>query len=196
MRHDNGSLDTRCARPKTETLIIAMASAAIILAAMPSYIIQMDAYPYCSTPAVRDWISLEIVATAAVVGVGIHVTILIVLALLPRMTTRRWMVAIAMVAIVLTVRIYLWNLAHQYRALAKYHESQHFALARGRHWSGSLDESRYISIGSFGYGSVGDAVLKGRDLAIVLWHIKLSEKYQYAALHPWIPIPPDPPKPD
>jgi hypothetical protein len=79
----------RCARPGIRTLLIAMASAAIGLAATRSYITYMDAYPYCSTPAVRDWFSPETVATAAVIGVGTHFAILIVLALLPRMTTRR-----------------------------------------------------------------------------------------------------------
>jgi hypothetical protein len=52
-----------------------------------------------------------------------------------------------------------------------------------------------MSIGSLGPGSV-DEELKGRDLARVLWYIKLSEKYQDAALRPWIPVPPDPPEPN
>ncbi len=179
----------RFARPRIQTLLVAMASAAVGLAAAPRYIAYMDAYPYCSTPAVRDWFS-ETLATAAVIGVVIHVVILVVLALLPRMTTRRWTVAIAIVATLLAVGVHLSHVADQYRAIAEYHKSQSRALAGARHWSGSLDEHRNISIGCIGCGSAGDEELKGRDLARVLWHKRLSEKYQDAALRPWIPGPP------
>ena len=103
------------------------------------------------------------------------------------------MAAIAIVVALITLRVRLSHVADQYRATARYHGSQSFALLRGRHWSGSLDGRRNISINSW---PASGGELKGRDLAIVLWHLELSDKYQTAALLPWIPLPPDPPAPN
>jgi hypothetical protein len=165
--------------------------------AASSYIADMDEYPCCSTPVVLAvWYSPEVLETAAVIGVGIHVAILVVLALLPRMTTRRWMVAIAIVAALLAVKVHLSLVAEQYIYIAEDHESQSRAVAGARHWSGPLDGDTNISIGCLGCGPDGDEELKGRDLAIFLWHKKLSKKYQTAALCPWISVPADPPKPN
>jgi hypothetical protein len=142
------------------------------------------------------WYSPEVLETAAVIGVGIHVAILVVLALLPRMTTRRWMVAIAIVAALLAVKVHLSHVVDHYIDIAEFHESQSHAVAGARHWSGPLDGDTNISIGCLGCGPDGDEELKGRDLAIFLWHKKLSKKYQTAALGPWISVPADPPKPN
>jgi hypothetical protein len=105
------------------------------------------------------------------------------------MTTRRWMIAVAIAATLLAVRAHLSHVADQYRARAERHESQSFELSRERWWSGSLDEHTNISIGS---GAVGAEELGGRDLAMVLWHERLSKKYRIAARRPWFPVPPDP----
>jgi hypothetical protein len=165
--------------------------------AVSSYIANMDEYPCCSTPVVMAvWYSPEVLETAAVIGVGIHVATLVVLALLPRMTTRRWMVAIAIVAALLAVKVHLSHVVDHYIDIAEFHESQSHAVAGARHWSGPLDGDTNISIGCLGCGPDGDEKLKGRDLAIFLWHKKLSKKYQTAALCPWISVPADPPKPN
>jgi hypothetical protein len=193
----------RLARPRIRTLLVAVTSAAMGLAAS-SYIANMDEYPCCSTSVVMPfWYSAEALGTAAVIGVGIHVAILVVLALLPRMTTRRWMVAIAIVAALLAVGVYQSHVADQwcavaakYRAVAECHESQSHAVAGARHWSGPLDGDSTISIGCVGCGPEGDEELKGRDLAIFLWHQRLSKKYETAAFCPWIAVPPDPPEPN
>jgi hypothetical protein len=173
----------RFGRPRIRTLLVALASAATGLAAAPNYLDHMRdldhirAYPHAcgySPPAPHP---LErVVATASVIAVGTHVAILVVLALLPRMTARRWMVAIAIVADVLAVNVHLSRVADQYRAIAEHHYSH-----------------RNTSTGS---GSAGSEELERRDLVRARWHMKLGDKYRIAALRPWIPVPPDPPEPD
>ena len=107
------------------------------------------------------------------------------------MTTRRWMVVIAITSTLLAVKAYLSRVADEYRVIAEHHDLQGFALSEGRQWSGPLDDQTHIFI-----GSDDDEELRGRDLAIVLWHVKLAKKYRIAALSPWFAVPPDSPEPD
>jgi hypothetical protein len=189
----------RFARPRIRTLLVAVVSTATGLAAAPSFLDYILGYPsrrmaseLMGHPAPTSEL---ILAAALVIGVGTHVAILVLLALLPRMTTRRWMVAVALFAALLAVKAHLSRVAEQYRAIAKRHDEQSFLLAHGKHWSGPLDGHCHISIDYTGSGHADGEELKGRDLARVLWHIRLAEKYESAALRPWRPVPPDPPEP-
>ena len=176
------------ARLRIRTLLVATASVATGYAAVLNYIAYMNADRLGPTP--RDPVGEF--ATAAAIAAGTHVTILGVLALLPRMTARRWMIVIAIAASLVAVKVHLSRVADEYRAIAEHHDSQGLALSSGRQWSGSLDEETHIFIN----GSDDEEELRGRDLAIVLWHLRLAKKYRSAALGPWLPVPPNSPEPD
>ena len=169
----------RFKRIRIRTLLIAMASAATGYAAALRYIAYMDAYP--QTPIADN--PFEVVAPALAIGTGTHIAVIVVLALLPRMTTRRWMIAIALVATLFATAVHLSHLADQYSAIAKYHESQGSAVSRGKNWSGSI-EGRSITITYTGSGEK----LKGRELAVYIWHEKLAMKYRDAAHAPGFPF--------
>ena len=170
----------RFTRLRIRTLLVATASAATGYAAVLNYIEYMNAGRLGPIPRVP---AAEAHATAAVIGAGTHVAILGVLALLPRTTARWWMIVIAIAAALLAVKVHLSWVADKYRAVAEHHDLQGFALLGGRHWSGPLDEETHIFIGS----DDGEE-LRGRDLAKVLWHVRLARKYQIAALRPWLPV--------
>jgi hypothetical protein len=91
---------------------------------------------------------------------------------LPRMTTRRWMIAVAGVGIVLGASVELQRRHDRFLHLAKHHEMQSFKLTDdtgldARMWSDAKFE----------------------------WHRRLGEKYRRAATSPWLPVEPDPPAP-
>ena len=178
----------RFTRLRIRTLLVATVSVMAGYAAVPSLIACMNAGrlgPIPRGPAA------EFHATAVAIGAGTHFTILGLLTLLPRMTTRRWMIIIAIAATLLAVKVHLSRVADEYRAIAEYHDLQGFALSNGRQWSGPLDEQTHIFIGS----DDGEE-LRGRDLAIVLWHVRMANKYRSAALSPWFPASPDSSEPD
>ena len=180
------------ARLRVRTLLVATASVATAYAAVPNMIAYMNAGRLGPIPRLP---AAEFHAAAAAIAAGTHVTILGVLALLPRMTTRRWMIAIAFAATVLAVKVQLSRVADEYRAIAEYHDLQGFALSGGKQWSGPLDERTHIFINGHDDDDDDDE-LRGRDLAVVLWHIRLANKYRSAALCPWSFVPPDPPEPE
>ena len=100
---------------------------------------------------------------------------------LPRMTTRRWMIAVVLVAV--SIQPIRWHVK----------------------WSGAclwLAERRaarksFRTIVVPGRGSVrinrnGEVISPERDR----WYAATSQKYYRAALFPWLPMAPDPPEPD
>jgi hypothetical protein len=184
----------RFARLRTRTLLAATVSVVIGYAAVLNYVAYMNADRLGPIP--RDPAG-EFTAAAAIAA-GTHVAMLGLLALLPRMTARCRMIVIVVVimmaATLVAMKVHLSRVADEYRAIALHHDSQGLALSNGKKWSGPLDEDCNISING---GNNGDEEeLRGRDLAIVLWHMRLAMKYQSAAERPWIPVPPDPPEPD
>jgi hypothetical protein len=105
---------------------------------------------------------------------------------LPRMTTRRWMVAVAIVA----VGIGTWMLIERSRSYA----------ALGSLHAESEKECRRI-VEAF-EGSRFDPVIWGEALALVRrsrkllpYHAALRRKYERASRRPWLPVEPDPPEP-
>jgi hypothetical protein len=101
----------------------------------------------------------------------------------PRMTTRRWMIAVALVAVPLAVATELGRRRSEDLRRAAYHAYQ------GR-YGGSV----------FGDGVVLRFAPKAgkpdiTSVAKIEHHARLAEKYQYAARYPWLPVEPDPPEP-
>ena len=89
-----------------------------------------------------------------------------------RMTTRRWMVAVAIVGIVLGVTIERHN---RFRKIADYHQGEIMKLARRlAAFAGSSDHPLIPRLDS---------------------HESMRLKYEHAARYPWLPVEPDPPEP-
>jgi hypothetical protein len=109
---------------------------------------------------------------------------------LPRMTIRRWIVAVAAVAVLVrsaqvAVR---W---HQYRKRAEYHAVQYANLQVIL--APVLEFQR--AAGRFpGCGLLQD--VWERECEKAEWHSRLKSKYERAAAHPWVPAEPDLPEPE
>ena len=89
--------------------------------------------------------------------------------LLPRFTTRRLMVVVAVVAVMLTISIAFWRRSEAFVRLSTSHSE---AAAR-------LHPPRQ-------HGPIPRAD----------WHDQLGRKYRAAAARPWLPVPRDPPPPE
>jgi hypothetical protein len=105
---------------------------------------------------------------------------------LPRMTTRRWMIAVAVVGLlmggaVVGYRLMLWH--DSFLALATDHGHTGF-LYRFLREDLCLGEARAES---------AEQAALGRRAA---YHEALAEKYRRAARYPWLPVEPDPPPPE
>jgi hypothetical protein len=85
---------------------------------------------------------------------------------LPRITTRRWMITVAVVALLL----YLERRRRSFESLAAF-----------RLWPGVASTRHNPNL---------------RLKKITLWHWDLARKYRYAAQYPWLPVEPDPPEPE
>jgi hypothetical protein len=89
---------------------------------------------------------------------------------LPRMTTRRWMMTVAIVA----AGLGLYARSEYLEAIAIQHRSR----------------TTWVS------GAEGFSPEQMRRVqASVAWHGMLADKYHRAARRPWLPVPPDPPEP-
>jgi hypothetical protein len=96
---------------------------------------------------------------------------------LPRMTTRRWMVAVVLAALIIwAARLLSLSVAYRERA------NQYLLELLG---------STPILMGP-----------KGRHSATIprsahsLWAESMAEKYLHASRFPWLPLEPDPPEPE
>ena len=92
---------------------------------------------------------------------------------LPRMTTRRWMVAVAVVGIALAVT---FERRDRFRKIAVHHRAEFMKL---------IPKMNKISY-------QGDDPL----MLLMEWHESMRLKYERAALRPWFPVRPDPPMPE
>ena len=111
---------------------------------------------------------------------------------LPRMTTRRWMVSVAVLAVGLAAAA-LFRRHLILRERGDYHarrEGVHTAQARrigpiapvfADRYPGIADELRAYAAGETEIGA---------------WHARLKEKYRRVARFPWLAIEPDPPEPE
>ena len=98
---------------------------------------------------------------------------------LPRMTTRRWMVAVAILAVTISVE-------RTRRRWTFYREQAASHAASEAVCQGYADAFRGVS-------GEEDRVEQGDTLAT--YHALLRRKYEHAAAHPWESVPPDPPEP-
>jgi hypothetical protein len=105
---------------------------------------------------------------------------------LPRMTTRRWMIAVAILAVGLaTDALFRRHLAlRQRRQRAAYHEK--------------IEKLVTATIGELDLAarSPKAAAQVRANAAIRDRHARLKEKYRRAARYPWLPVEPDPPEPE
>ena len=111
---------------------------------------------------------------------------------LPRMTTRRWMVAVAIVAILIGVGLEVGRRSRRFARLAAYHSNvalEHFGTLMA--FGGEPPPIRDVPP-----AGLGPTRYLHRAKALLNYHSVLTEKYQRAARYPWLPVAPDPPEPE
>ena len=116
---------------------------------------------------------------------------------MPPMTTRRWMVAVAVLALALAADDWRGRRS-RYLRLAADHASEEVRLLRIRRAGHSfvpgmvLYSDRYSSRSPERFHVISPAAFDAK-----IAHLgRLKEKYQFAAAHPWWPVPSDPPPPE
>jgi hypothetical protein len=117
---------------------------------------------------------------------------------LPPMTTRRWMIAVAVVGLLLAGCIggyRLKRLHDHFLQRAQDHAMMEIANRKSERAHRELFEMR----GGFGPGSETLRAKSLRDIVFfsrtASYHAAMAQKYEYAARHPWLPVAPDPPEP-
>ena len=111
---------------------------------------------------------------------------------LPRMTTRRWMVAVAIVALLISGGLRLKQRRDYFLSLARSHERKMpSSTAEGKALRSLFGSTSRMS---------GEAImLLRRDFDRMMdradHHAALVRKYRRAARYPWLPVEPDPPEP-
>jgi hypothetical protein len=103
-----------------------------------------------------------------------------------RMTTRRWMAAVAIVAILL-FGLEMGLRSRRYARLAAYHSDvalEHFGtqMALGA-WPPQLQD---LSL-----AELARVRILCRVRASVIYHSSLTQKYERATRYPWLPVAPD-----
>ena len=91
------------------------------------------------------------------------------------------MIAVAVVAVLLGAAIGLYRRHERYAKLRDYHIGKYFETI----YEGTM---------------MSDVYHRGREevdrmAAMSRWHRAMHRKYEYAASHPWLSVPPDPPAP-
>jgi hypothetical protein len=110
---------------------------------------------------------------------------------LPRMTTRRWMIAVAAVAVMFAAASF-FRRHLSLRERGDYHAKREGDLASRARGLGqiALDAAERIPE-TAAYWRAHAAC----EAEIGAWHARLKEKYRHAARYPWLAIEPDPPEP-
>ncbi len=86
---------------------------------------------------------------------------------IPRMTTRRWLAAMATVALSVATWLCAERRRDYFTSLAEWHHDQ-----------------------------IHDPPMSPRQQRFSIWHRDLSVKYRRAARYPWLPVAPDPTPPE
>lgn len=113
---------------------------------------------------------------------------------LPRMTTRRWMIAVAAVAILIQiVRLSAtsydrWQSAYSHQLFADTMRTNVDAIRR---WI-----ARSSSQGAPSAAIAEEKAALARDQEWAEYCAGLATKYRRAARYPWLPVEPDPPPPN
>jgi hypothetical protein len=105
------------------------------------------------------------------------------------MTTRRWMIAVAIMASGLGASVGLSRRARSFERLAEAHDRD----------AGSFADAAWACV-RFNLNRDGDADSESLRAADRYWdlfeyHEGLEEEYAGAARRPWLPVAPDPPEP-
>jgi hypothetical protein len=100
---------------------------------------------------------------------------------LPRMTTRRWMVAVVVAGILCLLE----HRRRSFSSLAVYHDS--------KTWHSM---ATFRGVANHVYLDANDREMTPDGVKRSAWHAALAEKYRQAALYPWLPVEPDPPEPE
>lgn len=102
----------------------------------------------------------------------------------PRMTARRWLVAVAVVAVLSGITV---EIAREIELSSEYRRR---AADHGLLESGSRGDVLH------GPGGMYAQMIGPRDPSKAGYHAMMREKYGRAARCPWLPVPPDPPPPE
>ncbi len=120
---------------------------------------------------------------------------------LPRMTTQRWMVAVAIAGLVCVLELRRRSFASR----AAYHESRMVArmFPRYRKYLGreipasdvraELHYRWHPDLGKYVYYDRAGKVMTADEVKADHWHAAMAEKYRQAARYPWFPVMSDPP---
>jgi hypothetical protein len=108
---------------------------------------------------------------------------------LPRMTTRRWMIYVVVVALSVAGE-QMRRRAVQYRRQAERHAKIELACRQAAARLPLMKPSDF----RFYCGTMVRDLLRTPRLAA--YHADLRCKYEYAARYPWLPVEPDPPPPE
>ena len=123
---------------------------------------------------------------------------------LPRMTTRRWMIAVAVVGLLCL----LVHRSRSFAARAAYHESRMVArmfpdLGRhlGREIPGADINAEMLARSLNGrlahvYFDRNGKEMSTDEVKAAIWHEAMARKYREVACYPWLPVMPDPPMPE
>jgi|SRR5215467_5754768 len=103
---------------------------------------------------------------------------------LPRMTTRRWMIAVAVVALICAAAVILRERKERFGRIAR------------RHWHAVELSSLVGHADMLGTPRFPRETFALRRKRVIDWHREMARKYRGAARHPWLPVEPDPPKPE
>jgi len=103
---------------------------------------------------------------------------------LPRMTTRRWMIAVAVVAILLGAGLGVGRRSRRFARLSAHHANaslEHFhTLMTLRGWPPVLQDRSFVELAR--------VRILYRVRALVNYHSALTEKYERATRYPWLPV--------
>jgi hypothetical protein len=100
---------------------------------------------------------------------------------LPRMTTRRWMLAVAVVALLMGI---VGEAIRELRLARRYGE-----FARGYRFGLDLNRGERVAIPGGFIQSAGSPRLAD-------YYAEMYWKYERASRYPWLPVEPDPPPPE
>ena len=112
---------------------------------------------------------------------------------LPRMTMRRWMIAVAAIGLMIGGGVVLKQRRDYFLSLAQSHQKE-VASSTAR---GNALKSRFG--GTSGMTVEEITRLHGdydRMMDRADHHASLARKYEEAARYPWLPVEPDPPEPE
>ena len=107
---------------------------------------------------------------------------------LPRMTTRRWMLAVALVALSVSGE-QMRRRAAQYRWQAERHANIESACRRTADLLPRMKPADWEGF----CGQMARGIRNSPRLAA--YHAVLRRKYEHAARYPWLPVERDPPEP-